>query len=192
MSYEFGFSGFCTHAAEYCQRSLCPYICLARPSWWRLPKEELPPAPVQRTCCMTQLLGTDDACACIFCLYRSAWDSDSLTDVKRQWTKNTSIGRCEFGQTFLASAAFLLVVRSRKMTFRWPFLPKTATNWLHFLQTTKFYTSFIYRHLDFLKSHKITMEKTHNLEVPDSRPGWSTLGNQAVNVKFAAFFHDHT
>ena len=140
MSYEFGFSGFCTHAAEYCQRSLCPYICLARPSWWRLPKEELPPAPVQRTCCMTQLLGTDDACACIFCLYRSAWDSDSLTDVKRQWTKNTSIGRCEFGQTFLASAAFLLVVRSRKMTFRWPFLPKTATNWLHFLQTTKFIT----------------------------------------------------
>ena len=36
------------------------------------------------------------------------------------------------------------------------------------------------------------MEKTHNLEVPDSSPGWSTLGNQAVNVKLAAFFHDHT
>lgn len=32
------------------------------------------------------------------------------------------------------------------------------------------------------------MEKTHNLEVPDSSPGWSTLGNQAVNVKLAAFF----
>ena len=36
------------------------------------------------------------------------------------------------------------------------------------------------------------MEKTHNLEVPDSSPGWPTLGNQAVNVKLAAFFHDHT
>ena len=36
------------------------------------------------------------------------------------------------------------------------------------------------------------MEKTHNLEVPDSSPGWPPLGNQAVNVKLAAFFHDHT
>ena len=26
-----------------------------------------------------------------------------------------------------------------------------------------------------MKFHKITMEKTHNLEVPGSSPGWSTL-----------------
>ena len=32
------------------------------------------------------------------------------------------------------------------------------------------------------------MEKTHNLEVSGSSPVWPTLGNQAVNVKLAAFF----
>ena len=31
-----------------------------------------------------------------------------------------------------------------------------------------------------MKFHKITMEKTHNLEVPGSSPGWSTTENQAL------------
>jgi hypothetical protein len=53
-------------------------------------------------------------------------------------------------------------------------------NLLHFLQTAKFATHLFTDIYDFLKFHESTMEKTHNLEVPGSSPGWSTAENQAL------------
>ena len=39
-----------------------------------------------------------------------------------------------------------------------------------------------------IKNHKISFSQTHNLEVPGSSPGWSTLKTKQLSQKLNCFF----
>ena len=39
-----------------------------------------------------------------------------------------------------------------------------------------------------IKNHKISFSQTHNLEVPGSSPGWSTLKIKQLSQKLNCFF----
>ena len=40
-----------------------------------------------------------------------------------------------------------------------------------------------------IKNHKTSISQTHNLEVPGSSPGWSTLKDKELRKSRSSFFH---